>query len=95
MEEHKFILIKPNEIRKRFTEFVYQNKPRALMPTKVLRKYKQQHYNDKSFEEESKSYYHDTSRNSYISGQQHINKSSFKKSTTKTNPNSPEKYMKQ
>jgi len=37
MEESNFILIKPHEIRKKFTDYVIQNKARALVPSKALR----------------------------------------------------------
>jgi hypothetical protein len=34
MSESGFILIKPNELRKKYTEFVMFNKARALLPSK-------------------------------------------------------------
>lgn len=37
IEDNSLLLIKPNEIRKRFTAYVYKNKARALLPTKLLR----------------------------------------------------------
>ena len=34
MEDSNFILFRPNEIRKKYTEFVLFNKPRALLPSR-------------------------------------------------------------
>ena len=52
MEEHAYLLIKPHEIRKKYTEFVWQNKARALLPTRILRR--TQGYRESG--EESKDY---------------------------------------
>ncbi|CDW88208.1 UNKNOWN [Stylonychia lemnae] len=38
MEESAYLLIKPHEIRKKYTEYVWQNKARALLPSKLMRR---------------------------------------------------------
>lgn len=38
MEDCVYLLIKPNEIRKKYTEYVWQNKARALLPSKLMRR---------------------------------------------------------
>jgi len=35
IENTNYVLVKPNEIRKLFTEFVINNKSRALLPSKM------------------------------------------------------------
>ena len=37
MEDCNFVLIKPHELRKQYTEYVWQNRARAMLPTKLLR----------------------------------------------------------
>ena len=34
MEESEYLIIKPNELRKKYTQFVYNNKLRALLPSR-------------------------------------------------------------
>lgn len=34
MEECQYIVVKPHELRKKYTEFVLFNKPRALLPSR-------------------------------------------------------------
>lgn len=36
MEESSFILLRPHEIRKKYTEFVMANKSRALLPSRTI-----------------------------------------------------------
>jgi len=38
MEDSAYLLIKPHEIRKKYTEYVWQNKARALLPSKLMRR---------------------------------------------------------
>lgn len=38
MEQSQFLLIKAPELRKRFTAYVYQNKNRAMLPTRPMKK---------------------------------------------------------
>ena len=34
--DFQYLLVKPNEVRKKFTEYVWQNKARALLPSKLM-----------------------------------------------------------
>lgn len=36
MADCNYVILKPNDLRKKFTEYVYQNKARAQMPSKPL-----------------------------------------------------------
>lgn len=36
LDDCAFLLVKPHELRKKYTEFVWQNKARALLPTRVI-----------------------------------------------------------
>jgi hypothetical protein len=38
LEDCKYLLIKPHEIRKKYTEYVWQNRPRALLPSRPLKR---------------------------------------------------------
>ena len=54
-----YILIKPHEIRKRYTEYAIKNKTNALIPTKMTRK--KRDFDDESELEESKGHINDAS----------------------------------
>lgn len=54
MMDQNYILIKPNEVRKKFVEYVLQNKARAMLPSRLPRMTKGTYYNDS--DEESKAY---------------------------------------
>jgi hypothetical protein len=51
MEDSAYLLVKPHEIRKRYTEYVWQNKARALLPSKLIRRTT---LGQREYEEESK-----------------------------------------